>query len=238
MDIEIIKKELLEGKAQLLDVREMNEWKEGHLKLAKHISLSSLQEGEEPPKDIDRDQKTYLHCRSGNRTLIAAPLLENMDFSKIVPLNKGFEELSKLGLEAVIPTKASLNQIKDFKFEFKTPSGSAIIDGPKSIGGEDDGLRPMELILGGLAGCSSFDILSILRKSKQPVKDFRVEITAHRRETWPKIFTDIHLLYRVWGEVEEKQLERAINLSVEKYCSVTKMLEQVVNIHTKYEIIN
>lgn len=237
MDNELIKTELLEGKAQLLDVREIEEWKDGHLKLAHHVPLSSLQEGEEPPVNIDRDKKTYLHCRSGNRVLVAAPLLESMDFSEIVTLDKGFEDLSQWGLESVIPTKVSLNQIKNFKFEFKSPSGSAILDGPTSIGGDDDGLRPMELVLGGIAGCSSFDILSMLRKSQQPIENFQVKITAHRREEVPKIYTDVHLLYLVWGDVEEKQLQRAIKLSMEKYCSVTKMLEQSVNIHTQYEIL-
>ena len=135
--------------------------------------------------------------------------------------------------------EAYLNQIEDFKFEFCSATGhKAVLDGPQSLGGKNEGLRPMELILGGLAGCSAFDILSILKKSKQPVEDIQVEIKANRREEVPKIFTDIHLSYKVTGKISEKQLQRAINLSVEKYCSVSKMLEPKVKITTSYLILD
>ena len=134
--------------------------------------------------------------------------------------------------------EATLRQLKHFKFEFSSASGEkAILDGPASIGGGDEGLRPMEMVLGGLAGCSSFDILLILNKSRQTVTSFKVDIKAKRREEIPKIFTEIELNYLVGGEVEEKHLKRAIDLSIEKYCSVSKMLEQTVKIKTKYTLL-
>ena len=94
-----IEKEILAQKAQLLDVREPAEWDEGHLKIAKSVPLSLLEEGDEPDASIDPDMKTYLHCRSGNRVMTAIPLLENLGFSDLIPLSEGFEELVASGLE-------------------------------------------------------------------------------------------------------------------------------------------
>lgn len=239
MDIKEIEQKINDNEVQLLDVREKHEWDDGHLTLAKLVPLSLLEVGEEPSEEIDRDKKTYLHCRSGNRVLTAMPLLENLGFSNLVPLNEGFEQLVNLGFSHRSPLKTYLNQVKDFKFEFKSSTGhSAILDAPQNIGGGDEGLRPMELILGGLAGCSSFDVLSILKKSKQIVEDFKVEIKAHRREEIPQVFTHIHLTYLAKGAVEKNHLKRAVDLSLEKYCSVSKMLGATVKITSEYHIEN
>ena len=96
--LEILKKELAEGSAQLLDVREFNEWQAGHVKGAHFVPLSGL-EGFQEPDDAETDVKTYLYCRSGNRVRMAAPILEEMDFEEVIPLAEGFEELAAVGFE-------------------------------------------------------------------------------------------------------------------------------------------
>ncbi len=95
--LEEMKSELEKGEAQLFDVREQEEWDAGHLKLANLVPLSSLNYGEEP--QADKNKKTYLHCRSGNRVYSAAPILGQMGFSDVIPLNEGFEELCDEGFE-------------------------------------------------------------------------------------------------------------------------------------------
>lgn len=97
--LEQMKEELDAGTAQLLDVREFNEWQEGHLKQALFAPLSNLEAGDEPD-DVDLELKTYLHCRSGRRVYMAAPLLEDLGISEVVPLDEGFDELVSEGFEA------------------------------------------------------------------------------------------------------------------------------------------
>ena len=93
-----IKEELAAGTAQLLDVREFNEWQAGHLKQAVFVPLSQL-EGYQEPDDAEMDVKTYIHCRSGQRVHRAAPLLEEMGFEEVIPLSEGFDELAANGFE-------------------------------------------------------------------------------------------------------------------------------------------
>ena len=96
--LETLKQELADGSAQLLDVREFNEWQAGHLKQAQLVPLSQL-EGFQEPDDAEPDVKTYIHCRSGQRVLRAAPILEEMGFEEVIPLSEGFEELAANGFE-------------------------------------------------------------------------------------------------------------------------------------------
>lgn len=95
-DLFDVKDELEEGSAQLLDVREQDEWDAGHLAEAKLVCLSKLESGVEP-SGLDKSLPTYLHCRSGQRVLRAAPLLQGMGFTKVVPLAEGFEALMAEG---------------------------------------------------------------------------------------------------------------------------------------------
>lgn len=95
-DLDDIKDQLEDGDAQLFDVREQDEWDAGHLTQASLVPLSSLSEGMEP-EGFDKSKKTYLHCRSGKRVMTAAPLLESMGFSDVVPLDEGFEALMAEG---------------------------------------------------------------------------------------------------------------------------------------------
>ena len=95
--LELMKQELKAGTAQLLDVREFNEWKQGHLKQAIFASLSSLEMGDEP--DADEDLKTYLHCRSGNRVVPAKEYLEEIGYGEVIDLREGFDQLVAYGFE-------------------------------------------------------------------------------------------------------------------------------------------
>ena len=101
-----------------------------------------------------------------------------------------------------------------------------------------NGPAPMELLLTGLAGCTSMDVLSILRKKRQPFTGLQVKATGERREEHPKIFTKIHLEFIVTGaEVDPKAVERAIELSQNKYCSAAAMLREAAEITTSYRIL-
>lgn len=115
---------------------------------------------------------------------------------------------------------------------------SVQLDGPPDHGGQNLGPRPMEMILMGLGGCSSFDVMSILQKSRQNVTDCTVELTAERAETVPAVFTKIHLHFRITGHnLKENLVKRAVSLSAEKYCSASIMLQQGgVEIQHSYDI--
>lgn len=114
-----------------------------------------------------------------------------------------------------------------------------LMDGPEEKGGENKGCRPMELLLLGLGGCTSFDVISILTKSRQDVTDCKASITAERADSVPTVFTKIHIDFLVSGKaLKESQVQRAIQLSAEKYCSASLMLEKGgVEITHDYRII-
>ncbi|MEQ9465348.1 MAG: OsmC family protein [Haliea sp.] len=102
---------------------------------------------------------------------------------------------------------------------------SVVMDGPPDHGGRNLGPRPMEMLLLSVGGCASFDVMSMLQKSRQQVVDCRVEIAAERADAVPAVFTKIHLHFVVTGvELKEKQVQRAVELSAEKYCSASIML--------------
>ena len=127
--------------------------------------------------------------------------------------------------------EVKLKRIKNCNFEAVNSGGQvAMIDGPPSLGGEDKGVRPMEMVLMGLAGCSSMDLLLILGKQRQNPEDIEVTVKGTRVDDVPAVYSDIHMHFEVSGEVNEKKLQKAADLSVEKYCSVVKMLEPTVNI--------
>ena len=101
------------------------------------------------------------------------------------------------------------------------------IDGPPDLGGENLGTRPMELVLLGLGGCAATDVVHILKKSRQVVKECNVLIDAERAETEPKVFTKIHLTFQISGDdLEPKKAERAVSLSAEKYCSASILMQR------------
>ena len=118
-------------------------------------------------------------------------------------------------------------------------SGHAVVlDGSPEMGGHNLGMRPMEMVLLGLGGCSAMDVLNILHKSRQNLSDCVIEINAKRTDAIPAVFTDIHLHYVITGtDLKPKRVEQAINLSAEKYCSVSKMLGHSVHISHDYELL-
>jgi putative redox protein len=122
--------------------------------------------------------------------------------------------------------KARIKWVEGVSFVAETESGHAIlVDGAPSAGGRNLGPRPMELVLAGTAACTAFDVVWILKKARQPVSDCTVEAEAERAAGEPKVFTRIHLVYRVRGKgLQRAQVERAVRLSKEKYCSATAML--------------
>ncbi len=122
--------------------------------------------------------------------------------------------------------------------EATNEDGNSIrMDGSESIGGENLAARPMQVVLMALAGCTSIDVLSILRKMKQDVVDYDVEVTAEREEgKVPSLFTNIHIKYLLQGELDNEKVEKAITLSAEKYCSVTKLLEKTAKITWSFSI--
>lgn len=102
-----------------------------------------------------------------------------------------------------------------------------LLDGPAESGGENRGSRPMELLLMGLGGCTSFDVIEILRKSRQKVTHCVTEVTAQRADSVPQVFERIHIHFDVTGTgLDEKKVARAVALSAEKYCSAAIMLER------------
>ena len=122
--------------------------------------------------------------------------------------------------------QTSVHWLENVAFEAKSESGHHVVmDGAEAYGGENRGPRPMELILMGLGGCASFDIVTILKKSRQDVTGVTCELKADRAESIPAVFTKIHLHFVVTGKsVKEKQVAKAVELSAEKYCSASKML--------------
>ena len=113
------------------------------------------------------------------------------------------------------------------------------MDGPPDGGGRNIGLRPMEMVLLGVGGCSAYDVVTILEKSRQKVSDCRVELSAERADAIPAVFTRIHLHFVVTGEdLNPKQVERAVHLSAEKYCSASIMLARAgAEITHDFEIV-
>ena len=124
---------------------------------------------------------------------------------------------------------------------FVGESGSGhtvVMDGPPDHGGRNMGIRPMEMLLLGLGGCTSFDVLQILRKGRHDVVDCVTEISAQRVDTIPSVFSSIHVHFIITGHnLKEPAVQRAVKLSAEKYCSASIMLEKAVTITHDFEVI-
>ena len=135
--------------------------------------------------------------------------------------------------------KIILNWKGNFRFEAKNEKGLAInFDAPAKYGGQETAPTPMETLLACLAGCTSFDIVTILKKKRQNILAYSVETEAERRDEPPEVFTKIHIKYIVKGEnINKEAVERAIQLSMDKYCSVGAMLKKTAEMTTSYEIM-
>jgi putative redox protein len=134
--------------------------------------------------------------------------------------------------------KAVVRQIQGITFAAKTEGGPwVVMDGPGSFGGNDGGARPKELLLFALGGCTGSDVVSILKKKRVPLEGFEIRLSGEVRDVHPQIFTSIHIEYVFHGDgIMAADVERAIELSTTKYCSVSAMLKESVTITHSYQI--
>lgn len=135
--------------------------------------------------------------------------------------------------------KALIKQVSGITFAGITDSNHwVMMDGPQNFGGSDAGIRPKELLLLALGGCTGSDVVSILKKKRAKVDDFEIRITSEMQDEHPKVFTSIHIEYVFFGkEIKKKDVERAIELSETKYCAVTYMLKETVKITNSFKIL-
>ncbi len=135
--------------------------------------------------------------------------------------------------------KARVKWVQDVTFMGESGSGHAVVmDGPPEDGGRNLGVRPMEMLLLGMGGCTAFDVVHILKKARQPISDCVVELSAERADSPPKVFTKIHAHFIVSGKgLTEAQVKRAVELSAEKYCSASIMLGKMAQISHDFEIV-
>ncbi|MDQ3032600.1 MAG: OsmC family protein [Myxococcota bacterium] len=129
------------------------------------------------------------------------------------------------------PMSVTLEQVGAAAFAAEAASGgTVVIDGAPAIGGEGRGMRPMELLLTAIASCSAMDVVSILRKQREPLEHLRIEIEGARADSTPSPFTRVRIVFVARGSVDEHKLRRAVSLSVEKYCSVRATMSGDVDV--------
>ncbi len=135
--------------------------------------------------------------------------------------------------------EATVKWVDGRMFLGESGSGHTVVmDGPPDHGGRNMGIRPMEMLLLGIGGCSSFDVMDILEKGRHQITDCKTEVTAERVDTVPSVFSKIHLHFMVSGKtLKPAVVERAVKLSAEKYCSASIMLSQSVEITHSFEVI-
>ena len=133
----------------------------------------------------------------------------------------------------------SVNWVEGMLMVGKSHSGHSItMDGPPEIGGDNFGVRPMEMLLLGVAGCTMIDVVTTLKKMRQELTHCETKVNAVRADDHPKVFTDIHIQFLVKGnDLDSKKVEKAITLSAEKYCSASIMLGKTASISHNFEIL-
>ena len=133
----------------------------------------------------------------------------------------------------------SVNWVDGMLMVGKSHSGHSItMDGPIEIGGENLGVRPMEMLLLGVAGCTMIDVVTTLQKMRQDLSHCETKISAERANEHPKVFTDIHIQFLVKGkDLDSKKVDKAITLSAEKYCSASIMLGKTAKITHDFEVL-
>jgi putative redox protein len=136
--------------------------------------------------------------------------------------------------------KCRVKWLDHMSFVGESGSGhSVVMDGAAEAGGRDLGIRPMEMLLLGLGGCTAFDVVSILHKSRQKMVDCEVEIEAERATDIPRVFTKIHIHFIVSGkDLDPNRVAKAVNLTADKYCSASRMLEKTAEITHDFEVVN
>ena len=127
--------------------------------------------------------------------------------------------------------RAEIRHVAGLTFAGKADSNHwVVMDGPTAFGGFEGGTKPMELLLIALGGCTGMDVVSLLQKMKVKFEDFRIEISAERKEEHPKVFTKVHIKYIVRSSEPKEKIEKAVELSQKKYCSVSAILRQTAEI--------
>lgn len=136
--------------------------------------------------------------------------------------------------------KVEIERLNDaFHMKATNEQGNSIeLDSNPESGGHDLGFRPMQLMLAGIGGCSTIDIVDIMKKQRENLEDIKVIVTAEReKDKTPALFTSIHLHYRLFGDISEEKAKRAVELSMDKYCSVAKIMEKSAEITYDFEVI-
>ncbi len=136
--------------------------------------------------------------------------------------------------------KIELSRVNDaFLMEAKNELGNTIrMDGSPKVGGSDLAMRPMQVLLAALGGCSSIDVISILKKQRQDLKDIQITVTGEReKDVEPSLYTEVHAHFKLYGNLDAEKAEKAVSLSMEKYCSVAKTLEKTAKVTYTFEII-
>ena len=136
--------------------------------------------------------------------------------------------------------KVSLKRLDDaYHMQASNEEGLTVeSDGSPAIGGHNLAMRPMQMVLAALGSCSSIDVIQLLNKQRQPLEDIEIDVDGQREDgAVPAVFTAIHVHYKLYGDLDEKKVERACRLSMEKLCSVSKMLEKAAPVTWDYEVL-
>lgn len=136
--------------------------------------------------------------------------------------------------------KIELNRVdEDFNMEAVNEAGNKLqMDADPSIGGNGRGMRPMQLLLAAFGGCSAIDLIGILRKQKEPLKDLKITVTGEREKgVVPSLYTEVHAHFKLFGNINQEKVQKAVSLSVDKYCSVAKTLEKTAKVTHSFEIV-
>jgi putative redox protein len=137
--------------------------------------------------------------------------------------------------------KIELSRLNDaFHLEAKNDKGNFVhIDASPDIGGLNLGMRPMQLLLAAMGSCSAIDLINILKKQKQNLKDIKITVTGEReKDAIPSLYTDVHVHFKLYGDIDQEKASKAVSLAVDKYCSVAKTLEKTAKVTHSFEIIN
>ncbi|MBS1681790.1 MAG: OsmC family protein [Bacteroidetes bacterium] len=128
----------------------------------------------------------------------------------------------------------------DFAVEATNETGNKILlDGSPQDGGHNRGMRPMQTLLAAMGGCSAIDVISILRKQRENLRDIKITVTGEReKNATPSLYTEVHAHFKLFGNLDKDKVNKAVSLSMEKYCSVAKTLEKTAKVTYSFEIID
>ena len=136
--------------------------------------------------------------------------------------------------------KIEVNRLNDaYHMEAVNEQGNRVeMDGSPDIGGGNNGMRPMQMLLAAMGGCSGIDVISVLKKQRQDLRDIKITITGEReKDVVPSLYTEVHAHFRLYGNIDPQKAEKAVSLSVEKYCSVARTLEKNARITYSFEVL-